>query len=148
MFFPVFLFCMALATTDKSNFKIDFSHFKYIAMVFLSLFVFLLIYVRNVKIAPREYSGFYCRIFPDNLKMCGEYFKDHFEIGDFQLADQTIKPIVKRQPFNYIALHFDYMLGDPIHNSKVACNYWNIFRGKNSLPESDISNCTKLNRAD
>ncbi|MES2803202.1 MAG: O-antigen ligase family protein [Bdellovibrionota bacterium] len=149
MFFPVFLFSVALATRPMKGRQIPFSYIKYLAVILIAVVCTSLLYIRNVKIIPKEYSTFYCKIFPDNWKMCGEYFKEHYEDGNFDLASQTMEPVIKRQPFNYIALHFDYMLGNPINNSEIVCNYWNLFAGKDFIPESDISSCEKIKtRAD
>jgi hypothetical protein len=100
--------------------------------------------VRQVQTIPAEMSGLYCRVFPDAWKMCGNYFKVHFEQRDLQAASDTITPVIRRQPFNFIALHFDFLLGNPEHNSVLACNYWSLFKGNASIPGSDVSHCPRF----
>jgi hypothetical protein len=107
-----------------------------------------LLWIRQVQTLPADVSDLYCRAFPDNWKMCGNYFKVHFENRAFQTASDTIAPVIRRQPFNFIALHFDFLLGNPEHNPVIACNYWNLFRGNASIPGSDVSHCERFQSRD
>lgn len=142
MSFPVFLFSIALAIYLKnSTSNIDFTIFKKVFLVVCVFAVSSIFFIRDIKVVPAAYSAAFCRAFPDNWKMCGEYFKEHFDGGDVEMASSTIKPVIVRQPFNFIALHFDYLLGDSERNKIISCNYFNLFNGKSSIPESNIEAC-------
>lgn len=142
MFFPVFLFCIVLALefAPRSQ-SVLFKPFFKTSLVAVSALVLSLFVVRNIQIVPPKYSVQFCSLFPDNWKMCGEYFKSHFDEGDLDGASATIQPVVRRQPFNFIALNFDYLLGDHSRNQTITCNYYALFNGKASIEGSDTSSC-------
>jgi hypothetical protein len=145
MWSPVLLSALAVPLIYDFKFRpVKFSIGIKAGLLLLSLVLPVLVWVRQVRVIPAEFSSVYCQLFPDEWKMCGEYFKVHFEAHEFQAASNAIAPVIRRQPFNFIALHFDYLLGNPENNSKLACNYWNLFRGQASIPGSDVSGCEKI----
>lgn len=142
MIFPVFLFCICCAVTlNSTSIKVVFRPaYKAIVILFTGVVLTLFI-LRNSQTVSSRYSAEYCTLFPDNWKMCGEYFKANFDAGRSAKASATIRPIIRRQPFNFIALNFDYLLGDEVSNNAIACNYFSLFNGLSSIEGSDTRNC-------
>ena len=83
-------------------------------------------------------------LFRSSWKQCADYFKAHLDNNDVQSAQRAIDPVYKRQPFNFVAIHLEYMLSNQENRQKLACNYWNLFRGQISIPDSDVSLCRKI----
>jgi hypothetical protein len=142
MHFPVFLFCIGFAVqmAPKSR-LINAAPIFRGALVACCALVLALLLVRNIELVNPRHSARYCSLFPDNWRMCAEYFKFHFEQGDFENASATIRPIIRRQPFNFVALNFDYLLGDEARNQVISCNYYALFKGGSSIEGSNVSAC-------
>ncbi len=141
MYLPVFLGSIAIGAFSEKRLVVRSWPAFRAFLVLISASVACLFLVRTIQIVPPNYSLRYCSLFPDNWKMCGEYFKAHFDSGEQREAMDTLRPIIKRQPFNFIALNFDYLFGDEAKNRKIACNYAALFNGKHSIEGSDISGC-------
>lgn len=142
LIFPVFLFVICCAVTFNTEAReMSFKRRYKAVLLITSGIVLALFVVRNSEIVPLKYSPVYCSLFPDNWKMCAEYFKSNLEGGDYSRASETIRPVIRRQPFNFIALHFDFLLGDPVRNSKISCNSIALFNGNSFIDGADTSQC-------
>jgi len=142
MYFPVILFCIASAiefSPDARSFA--FKPIFKASLIGFAGFVLALFVIRNIQIVSPKYSMQFCSAFADDWKMCGDYFKYHLNRGDSASAAATIRPVIRRQPFNFIALNFDYLLGNINRNNSIICNYYSLFNGNFSIEGSDISKC-------
>lgn len=96
---------------------------------------------REIRFWPADNSPLYCRFYNDNDRVCIDYFREHFAKKEYVLADQTLQPILKKQPRNFIALAFDYSLGVEPRSQIEACLYYNLFRGNLMIQNDDKKIC-------
>lgn len=147
MWVPTLFFAWALCTHSREIFIFKrFSRAITVLALTCCLIFGFLFAIRNVQIVSARYSVGYCKLFPDNWRMCLNYFKSHYEDDAPTLAANTVYPVIKRQPFNYTALEYLFMVSDSVHRETIACNYFNLFEAEARIPGTDLSSCKITNR--
>lgn len=143
-----FSFCVAVVLALLSyemgqikNFKASFDK-RALALAF-SVLISIGAFFRFSLFWPTEKSAHYCQVYHDNWKNCAAYFKAHYDHGEYLAAQNTMLPIVKYQPFNFVLINWDYLLNHTDRNKTIACNYAALFKFQITIPGSDISGCDR-----
>lgn len=142
IWFSIFLIAVFTAFALSQESQSRFFHLKSKIFLITAAFLIFAVYlVREKKIIPYQYSAHYCSVFPDNWPMCRSYFEDHQRDNNRKAASDTVRPVIKRQPTNYIALAYDYSIGVEPRSQIIACLYYNLFYGKRFMHEEDKVIC-------
>lgn len=144
-FFPCLIIGLAVApVVNGKTFSLPMSVKTKFFLIILYVFTSAIVIIRYTTFLPGLVSPHYCRLFPDNWRQCGNYFKQHYSDNQYHKARQTIVPVIKNQPFNFVALHFYAMISSEKEKEKIRCLIKNLLKNQYQALGEPRHTCTRF----